>query len=220
MPFAGGLSAVPNATLLFSLAAAFLYAMMLARPVSWRRTVAKAGSVLLLAILAVVEGGPLLLVAALGLSALGDAFLAQDGERAFLGGLASFLLAHIAYAALFAASGDTAIPTAAPWRLALALGMIVFAAAMLLRLWPALPRDMKAPVAVYVGAILAMGLAALTVPAPLVVFGAVLFMASDGILAVERFLLDPTSPHRAWTGQAVWWLYYAAQLLITLGFLL
>ena len=49
--------------------------------------------------LAVVENGPLLLFAALALSAVGDAFLSREGDRAFLGGLASFLAAHLAYIA-------------------------------------------------------------------------------------------------------------------------
>ncbi len=50
--------------------------------------------------------------------------------------------------------------------------------------------------------------------------GAVLFMASDGLLAAEKFLVAAISPHREWMRYAVWALYYAAQLMITLGFLL
>lgn len=45
-------------------------------------------------------------------------------------------------------------------------------------------------------------------------------MTSDGLLAAERFLLAAISPHRVWMRYAVWVLYYAAQLAITLGFLL
>ena len=45
-------------------------------------------------------------------------------------------------------------------------------------------------------------------------------MASDGLLATEKFLVAAISPHRAWMRLAVWVLYYAAQLAITLGFLL
>ena len=81
----------------------------------------------LLAVLVVVEDGPLLLVAALALSAVGDAFLSRDGDKAFLGGLASFLAAHLVYIALFltrAAAPDLrCLPNLArrrspsPWRL-------------------------------------------------------------------------------------------------------
>ena len=45
-------------------------------------------------------------------------------------------------------------------------------------------------------------------------------MASDGLLAAEKFLVAAISPHRVWMRYAVWALYYAAQLAITLGFLL
>lgn len=221
MPFPGGVEATANAALLISAAAAFLYAMMLPRSPSWRRTAAKTVAVGMLAVLAVAEQGPTLLVAALALSALGDAFLAQDGERPFLAGLASFLAAHVAYVALFWLAGDglaALFPEA--WRIGLALAMAVFSAVVLARLWPALPGGMRVPVAVYVAAILGMGASSLTLAVPLAILGAVAFMASDAILATERFLLTAGSPQRRWTGQAVWWLYWGAQVAITLAFLL
>lgn len=219
MPFPGGLAAAPNAALVFSVAAAFLYFLMLGRPPSWRRTVTKTIAVLLLAFLAFDQNGPWLLVAALLLSAAGDAFLAQDGEKPFLAGLASFLAAHVAYVALFAAAGDGALIIAEPWRAALAAAMLAASGLLLFPLWPALDAGLRLPVAVYTAAILGMGLSALTLPVPVVILGASMFMVSDGILATEKFLLVPQSPHRRWTGKAVWLLYYAAQILITLGVL-
>lgn len=101
MPFAGGIDANPNATLLFSIAAAAIYALALELTPRLARSAAKTLAVALLAALAVMQGGPPLLVAALALSAAGDAFLSRDGEKAFLGGLASFLVAHVAYVVLF-----------------------------------------------------------------------------------------------------------------------
>lgn len=219
MPFEGGLEAGGNAALLFSVAAAFLYFLMLDRPPSWRRTLAKTLAVGLLALLAFEQDGPPLLIAGLLLSAAGDAFLAQDGEKLFLGGLASFLTAHLAYVMLFAGAGDAAAVVAEPWRLALAGVMVASSATLLLRLWPALDAAPRLPVAFYAAAILGMGLSALTLPVPLVILGAALFMASDGILATERFRLAPGSPHRRWTGKAVWTLYYAGQVLIAMGVL-
>ena len=65
-----------------------------------------------------------------------------------------------------------------------------------------------------------MMVTAATVPVPLVMFGAALFVLSDAILAIDRFLLSPNSAHKAWAGPAVWVLYYLAQAAITLGFLL
>jgi uncharacterized membrane protein YhhN len=219
MPFSGGLTATANAALLFSLAAAFLYFFLLEQPPSWRRTAAKTMSVLLLAILAFHQGGPALLVAALLCSAAGDAFLAQNGERPFLGGLASFLLAHVLYVVLFASTGEAFLIFAETWRPAAAVLMLLFVGVLLLRLWARIDATLRIPVAAYAAAILAMGISALTLPVPLVILGAALFMVSDGLLAAERFMLAAAAPHRAWSGRAVWLLYYAAQLAITGGVL-
>lgn len=220
MPFPGGIESTPNGTLIFSIVAAVLYAFAIDRPPSLKRSAAKTLAVALLAVLAYAQGGPLLLVAALALSALGDAFLSRDGDKAFLGGLGSFLAAHLAYAFLFvvAGSGLSAF-TQTPWHIVAGLIMAVFAIGMLRLLWPRIGPDLKVPVAVYVAAIFAMGVTALTTGNPLVIAGAVLFMASDALLAIERFLAELVERHRTWMRYTVWALYYLAQLAITLGFL-
>lgn len=221
MPFPGGIEANANATLLFSFVAAVIYAFALDMPPKWTRTAAKTLAVALLAVLAAMQGGSLLLVAALGLSAVGDAFLSRDGEKAFLGGLACFLAGHIAYVALFVKTGGgIELLGAQSWRGAIALAMAAFSIVMLAALWRRVGPQLRIPIAVYVAAILAMGLSALTTDRPWVIAGAVLFIASDGLLAAERFLLVAISPHRVWMRYAVWVLYYAAQLAITLGFIL
>ncbi|MDX8499463.1 lysoplasmalogenase [Mesorhizobium sp. VK4C] len=221
MPFPGGIDANPNATLLFSIAAAAIYAFALELSPRIARSAAKTLAVGLLAALAVMQGGPLLLVAALALSAVGDAFLSQHGEKAFLGGLASFLAAHVAYVALFLeAGGGIGLLAAESWRGAMALAMAAFVIVMLAAMWRRVGPSLRIPIAVYVAAILAMGISALTAFHPWVIAGAALFMASDGLLAAERFLLAAISPHRVWMRYAVWVLYYAAQLATTLGFLL
>ena len=221
MPFPGGIDSLANGTLVLSAAAALLYLPVQGREPSLRRTVVKTAATALLAVLAWMVGGPLLLVAALALSAAGDAFLAQDGETPFLAGLASFLAAHLAYVALFVSVGSgVAILTAQPWRLALALLAAVGAVVLLRRLLPAAGPAMRLPVAVYAAAILAMLWAAATVPAPVILAGAVLFVVSDSLLAIGRFLLPPDSPRQRATGAAVWILYYLAQAAIALGFLL
>jgi uncharacterized membrane protein YhhN len=220
MPFAGGIEAMANATLLFSLAAAVVYGLILNTRETLLRSAVKTLAVALLAALGFVQGGPLLLIAALALSALGDAFLSRDGEKAFLGGLASFLAAHLAYIALFWLAGAGLEPLSQPWRGALAVVMAAFAATMLFMLWRRVGPDLRLPVAAYAAAILGMGISALTLDNVWVIMGAVLFMASDGLLAAEKFLVAAISPHREWMRYAVWALYYAAQLMITLGFLL
>ncbi|TKT75496.1 lysoplasmalogenase [Aquamicrobium sp. LC103] len=221
MLFPGGIESLSNGSLILSVVAALAYLFARAQPPSFRRTFVKTASIALLAVLVWIEGGPAFLVIGLLLSAAGDAFLAHDGERAFLGGLASFLLGHIVYIALFVAAGDGVAAFAAqPSRIGLALLAAVSAIVMLRLLWRAAAPALRWPIAAYVATILAMCLAALTLPSRLVIAGAVLFLVSDMILAIEKFLLAPTSPHRAWAGSAVWISYYLAQLSIALGFLL
>lgn len=221
MPFPGGVEATPNATLVFSAGMALFYLLAIDMSPKLTRSAAKTLSVALLALLVAVQHGPWLLVAALALSATGDAFLSRDGDKAFLGGLASFLAAHVLYVGLFLLTGRGAGFVAdEPWRLAGGVAMAVFAVAMLGALWRRVGPELRAPVAVYVVAILAMGLAALTSGGLIVPAGAVLFMASDGLLAAEKFLLPAISAHRHWMRRAVWVLYYAAQCAIVFGFLL
>ena len=163
MPFAGGIDANANATLIFSLVAAVIYAFTLGMPPSLARSAAKTLAMAMLAVLAALQGGPLLLVAALALSAVGDAFLSRDGEKAFLGGLASFLVAHIVYIALFLRSGGgVGLLGAESWRGAIALALAVFVVVMLAALWRRVGPSLRIPIAVYVVAILAMGMSALT----------------------------------------------------------
>jgi uncharacterized membrane protein YhhN len=221
LPFPGAATDTANATLIFSAAAALLYLFLLDAQPSLFRTVAKTLAVAFLAVLAVVQSGPLLLAAALALSALGDAFLSREGDKPFLAGLGSFLAAHLMYIALFWLSGGTFdVLMAEPWRAGIAIVIAVFALFMLARLLRVVAPDMRLPIVVYVAAIVAMGVAALTLDNVFVIAGAVLFIASDAILAAEKFLMASLSPRRRPARVAVWLLYYAAQVLIMLGFLL
>lgn len=210
MPFAGGITDTANGTLILSLAAAILYAFM----------AAKTASVALLGVLAYVAGGPLLLTLALMASASGDAALAAKEERWFLPGLAAFLIAHVIYVALFLTGGaDPGIIVAEPLRAMWATLTVLAACALLIRLLPAVAAAMRGPVTVYALAIAAMGITSLGLPGYAIAIGATLFIASDAILAVRKFLLGEKSAHAIWTGYAVWALYYAAQLVITLAIL-
>jgi len=208
-----GFETVEHGVLLLSLLAFAAYLTLLDKPVSMTRTTAKTLAVGSLCALALMAGGPKLLALALALSALGDAFLAHEGEVAFLGGLGSFLAAHIGYAILFISSGPGFSQAAVPG----ALAIMVFALGMgVLMVRKAGP--LKMPVAAYVVAIAIMGLGGVTLGGPVLV-GVALFMASDAILGSEKFLMAEASPYRRLTSPAVWVLYYAGQLLITLGLL-
>lgn len=220
LPFEGGVEGRENATLIFAFAAALLYAAMLDAPRRPLRSAVKTLAVALLAVLAAMREAPLLLIAALALSALGDLFLSRDGEKAFLAGLASFLVAHLAYVALFVSVGDASLLTTVPWRTGLAVAMAVFAVGMLIVLLRRVGPELRLPISAYVAAILAMGISALAMPGLGVPAGAVAFMASDALLASERFLLPALSPHRAVVRYAVWVLYFAAQAIITLSMII
>lgn len=221
MPFPGGFEETSNASLLFSFVAAVFYLFLVEGRVSLARTAVKTVSILLLAVLSVVRGGPLLLTAGLLLSSAGDAFLSRNGERTFLAGLASFLAAHLCYIALFTlAGGGYGLLLADLWRTVVAVLMAGFMLAMMVVLLPRVGPSLRLPVLAYGVAILMMGLSALTLDSYWILGGAILFMASDAILAAERFLVAGVSPNRLAMRIAVWVAYYAAQLTITLGVLL
>lgn len=220
LPFPGGIEDPSNGSVIFSVAAAVLYFVLIDTRVSLPRSAVKTLAVALLGVLCILQQQPLLLVAALALSALGDWFLSRDGDKAFLFGLGSFLAAHVAYIALFwAMGGGLQIFPAEPLRLAGAIAMGGFALVMLALLMREVGPDLRLPVTIYILAILGMGVTALTTHNVWIIAGALAFMASDATLATERFLTTAISPNRQLMRIAVWLLYYAAQALIVIGFL-
>jgi uncharacterized membrane protein YhhN len=218
MPFEGGVEGPANATLIFSCAAALLYGTMAAAPPRLTRSVVKTMAIGLLAVLAAMQGGHWLLVLALALSAAGDFFMTRDGNKPFLAGMAAFGAAHLAYIALFTVlGGGFATYSAQPIRGIIAAVVVGLGLALFALLMRRVGPRMRLPLGAYVVAILGMVCSALTLDAPLVIAGALLFMISDRLLAIETFLLAATSPHREWIRYAVWPPYFIGQLLITLG---
>lgn len=192
---------------------AALYLPYARRKPSVFRTVIKTLPLSIFALIALATGAPWLLVAALALSALGDACLAQEGEISFLAGLGSFLLAHIAYAVIFFTRGSG-------WE---AASIIVLAAIIVFSLayGSFLVRkagQLAVPVAIYVLAIAVMGFGAATYGG-LVLLGAVCFMASDAILGAEKFVLADDHKLLNLSAPAIWILYFAGQALILYGFM-
>ncbi len=145
-------------------------------------------------------------------SLMGDIWLMLPWDR-FLYGLGSFLVAHIAYAFAF-------LEGASLRGLAVALLLLAIAGAFVLRLlWPGLPTRMKIPVSVYVGVILLMAALAVaravgqpSVGSVLAAVGALLFVTSDGSLAINRFARPFLLARPVVLGT-----YYAAQTLIALS---
>lgn len=220
LPFHGGIEATENATLIFSAVAALFYAFMLEMKPSWPRSAVKTVSIALLAVLAFQLDGPLLLIAGLTLGAIGDFFLSRDGDKMFLAGLASFLASHVAYIVLFLGVGaGLEVLLADPWRGAAAALLAALTLVLLAVLMRRVPPTLRVPVIAYSIAIFMMGVSALTTPNGLVIAGAAAFIASDSILAWERFVSPAISSARPLMRQAVWALYYVAQAMIALGFL-
>ncbi|GAB1313710.1 hypothetical protein MFIFM68171_03920 [Madurella fahalii] len=213
-----------SAVLAASVGAAILYGARVRSPPSRLRMMVKTSSTALLSAVAAMRDGPLLLVGALALGSLGDAFLAWDDETSFLCGLGSFLVAHILYIALFIKSGAAGeaqhqILLDGSWRTLVAGTLALLVPIMIFLLMPRIGRALRPPVVVYSLTIFIMAVAALTLESSQVVTGALMFTSSDSILAAERFLVSPASSHRAWMQHAVWVFYYSGQLLIALGLL-
>lgn len=207
---------------LVSALSALVYgALWVLGPVSPLRTVVKMVPVAALALIAYLTGPQhglaLLLPAALALSAVGDGFLAGDPKRWLPLGLASFLLAHLIYVALFWSVGATSA-LSEPIRPILIGAAATSGVGMLTWLWPHLGA-MRGAVSAYVAAIVAMLATSLLLPwtAWPVMVGAAAFMASDAILSADLFRGARLAGSERLSGYAIWGLYYSGQAAIALG---
>ncbi|MBD0776177.1 lysoplasmalogenase [Maribacter sp. ANRC-HE7] len=160
-----------------------------------------------------------LMLTALFFSWLGDAFLMYDGisSNYFVAGLLSFLLAHVVYAILFFRKRN--MPFSRAFWFVLTL-LVLYGAFLFFQIQAGLGA-LKIPVIFYVAIILLMALAAFgrkgSVPQysfNLVFWGALFFIASDSILAINKFLIDVPYSHLLIMGT-----YATAQYLITRGIL-
>lgn len=170
----------------------------------------KASMCVLLAALAWRSSARLLALALL-CSAAGDAFLGLDGERLFVPGLASFLVTHLLYAAIFVRTAKLERASLVGWRRAALVLIPAFAASFAAILWPRLGA-LSAPVMVYMAAIVTMAVLALRLSAWTVPVGAMLFVASDSLIALGKFLW-----RAPWMGPLIWITYALAQLMIVHG---
>ncbi|WP_345763244.1 lysoplasmalogenase [Diaminobutyricibacter sp. McL0608] len=121
-----------------------------------------------------------LLLLAIGLSWLGDLALMVPGDLWFVVGLGSFLLAHVAYLVLFLRVGGLGRPRA--WSIVYAVWFVVFLAVLI----PGLG-SLVVPVVLY-GLVLGSMATAATRVSGWVAAGAAVFVVSDTILALSRFL--------------------------------
>ena len=119
---------------------------------------------------------------ALALGGVGDVALLGSGSAAFTAGLGAFLAGHVAWMAALRPRSTGVLarrPTAAlPYALAWA-GLNAY-------LWSRTGKD-RIPVLVYSAALAGTALGALDTGDDAVAAGGLLFMASDALLALERF---------------------------------
>ncbi|MBL7781497.1 MAG: lysoplasmalogenase [Saprospiraceae bacterium] len=142
-------------------------------------------------------------IAGLVFSTLGDVllmFTKGSGEIFFVLGLAAFLLAHLFYisASWRILQGRTGFLRSNP---AWALLPLAYLALLLWILWPGVPAGLRLPVGAYGLVITTMALSVLQlrtyIPVPhfrLMMLGAVLFVLSDSLLALDKFAGVPAVP--------------------------
>ena len=200
------------------IAAAVVYLPFSENPPNWARSIIKTAPLAAFALAAAQAGGPVLLVVALVLAALGDFALSRAGARAFLGGLTAFAAAHVFYIVLF-----TSLSGRGPYMAFVdhtLLALFVAWVALSAEIW-LIPHagGLKWPVRGYVFAISVMALAALTLPLGAVAIGAAYLVASDVLLGYRNFRMDVDDPLAGRAGWLLWGLYVAGQALIVIGVL-
>jgi len=120
---------------------------------------------------------------ALALGGAGDVALLGRGEIAFTAGLVSFLAGHMAWImALRQRPGGGLLRARPVW----AAPHVAAFGAVNAYLWNRTGQD-RVPIIVYSAALLAMSLTALDSGSPRTAVGGALFLASDSLLALEKF---------------------------------
>jgi uncharacterized membrane protein YhhN len=212
----GAFSLVDRALLLLSVVCGFSYLFTQSIHPCPGRVLLKVLSVATLAALAFKAPTPssVILGMALAFSSLGDALLDLGPERFFIGGLLAFLSAHLIYILLFVRDWIRPLKPKR-WQLSLTAAVLIYSILLSQWLAPSLGA-LTAPVMIYVVVITVMVATAMLAgfSKPWVCIGAILFLISDSILAVNKFKAPvPTA------GYSIWATYYLAQFGIAIGFL-
>jgi uncharacterized membrane protein YhhN len=143
---------------------------------------------------------------ALALCGAGDVALLGRGRAAFKAGLGLFLAGHVAWVPALRSRGgggllrrrpELGLPLVAAW-----VGLNVY-------LWSRTGRD-RIPVAVYSTVLTGMALVAVDTGDPVTAAGGGLFMASDSLIALERFGGLRLPKHEGWVMAT----YTAAQAML------
>lgn len=167
------------------------------------------------ALLRVASFDHLLLVIALLAGAIGDMQLEIQSPDNFIGGMKNFLIGHIFYIFIFWRNRLDAFEISRSRMNGASILWAVVAGATVYA-WPAVVEG-KFHLAAYTIGILGMATAAFIsrYPLKMVGTGAILFIASDAMIAADIIFVIPD-----WVEYFIWPTYYIAQLLITAGILL
>lgn len=154
-----------------------------------------------------------LLIAGLTMGLAGDVALLGGSDLHFQLGLAAFLIGHLCYVACFAALGF-----GAPGRMWAGIGLMAVCLVATREVLPAAQAEggpaLAVPVAVYIGVIALMAVSAWATGSWWIGLGASIFVVSDAVLAINRFV-EP------WPSAAliVMVTYHLGQALIVIGVL-
>jgi uncharacterized membrane protein YhhN len=149
-------------------------------------------------------------IVALALGAVGDVFLMLPRDR-FEAGLAAFLAGHLAYIAGFHAAG-VPVGTTALWLAVLVLPVSLALLPIIRGARRAGHHAVAGPITLYALVISAMTASALAGRSPLAAVGALLFLASDGLIGFRRFV-----GARGWMGLGVIVTYHLGQAGLVLS---
>lgn len=161
-------------------------------------------------------------IAGLLLSLVGDVLLIFQGQHPlfFIGGLVSFLVAHVSYIFYYIRSSDTVAVKKLNNKTFFILLMAIYGIAFCVLLYPDLGA-LKVPVFLYTTVLIGMNIFALNrygkvndKSFKLIMIGALCFALSDSLLAINKFLL-PVPLAGVWILAS----YAAAQYFITQGIL-
>ncbi|WP_129667737.1 lysoplasmalogenase [Phytoactinopolyspora endophytica] len=174
--------------------------------------------VALLAVAAVAAGSfdeaaGVWLVVALVCGAVGDALLVDATEQRFVGGLVAFLLGHLAYLACF-----LALEPEWDWRPVAGAVVVAVSFTIARRVTPGARRaggpGLAVAVAIYIGVIGAKTVIGWATGSYLVAAGTTFFVASDTMLAINRFVRP-----LEWSKLPVIAMYHVGQVMIATGVL-
>ncbi len=149
----------------------------------------------------------LLIIAGLIFCMIGDYTL-----QWFLIGLTSFLIGHVFYIFAFSTANERQVPTWAKILLLLyGASMAIWIAGSVFKTGETI---LGIAVIAYISVILTMGWTAIKTGSTLATIGALLFIASDSYLAINKFVTPLAFSH-----EVIMLTYYSAQLLIALSIL-